>query len=211
MYHYHNRFTALFPGPPGWANARRELLDFMLQGKINRGRHTDQPAGRHSIQTNQCPPPSSPHSLQTGCPSCCPTNSVKALKAMETCNNIQFTHSLNIMHIATNNATMYSTHHQQEPQHWKWFLPWQFIKILTEINAVAYQCLVQLPWQGSCGQSLTCVWVENVSSLQIDDESHEREWVAIIVEKQVRVRTAMQNTYHINTDIAFQKRKTPYS
>jgi len=38
---YHNCFTALFPGPPGWAGARRELLDFMVQGKINRGRNTD--------------------------------------------------------------------------------------------------------------------------------------------------------------------------
>ena len=33
----HNRFTALFPGPPGWAGARRELLDFMVQAKINGG------------------------------------------------------------------------------------------------------------------------------------------------------------------------------
>jgi len=46
---HHIRFTALFPGPPGWAGARRELLDFMLQGKINRSRHTDHTAGRHSI------------------------------------------------------------------------------------------------------------------------------------------------------------------
>jgi len=61
-HHHHNRFTALIPGPPGWASARRELLDFMEQGKINRGRHTDHPAGRHSIRTNQCPPPPSPHS-----------------------------------------------------------------------------------------------------------------------------------------------------
>jgi len=30
-HHHHNdRFTALFPGPPGWASARRELLDFMV-------------------------------------------------------------------------------------------------------------------------------------------------------------------------------------
>jgi len=60
---HHNRqnhFTALFPGPPRWADARRELLDFMVQGNINRGRPTGHPAGRHSIQTNQCPPPSSP-------------------------------------------------------------------------------------------------------------------------------------------------------
>ena len=68
----------------GWAGARRELLDFMVQGKINRGRHTDRPAGRHSIQINQCPPPPSPQFLQARCPSCCPTNSVKALKATST-------------------------------------------------------------------------------------------------------------------------------
>jgi len=55
--------------------------NFMVQGKINRGRHTNHPAGRHSIQTKQRPPPSSPHFLQAECPSCCPTNSVKALKA----------------------------------------------------------------------------------------------------------------------------------
>jgi len=29
----------LFPGLPGWAGARRVLLDFVVQGKINRGRH----------------------------------------------------------------------------------------------------------------------------------------------------------------------------
>jgi len=34
---------------------------FMVQGKINRGRNTDHPAGRHSVRTNQCPPPPSPH------------------------------------------------------------------------------------------------------------------------------------------------------
>ena len=57
---HHNGFIALFPGPPGWGGARRELLDFMVQGKINRGRHTDHPAGRHSKWTNQCPSPPSP-------------------------------------------------------------------------------------------------------------------------------------------------------
>ena len=38
-HHHHNRFTALFPGPFGWAGARRELLDFMVPGKINKGTH----------------------------------------------------------------------------------------------------------------------------------------------------------------------------
>ena len=54
-------FYAPFSGtPPGWSGARRELLDFMVQGKINRGRHWPHPTGRHSIRTNQCPPPPSP-------------------------------------------------------------------------------------------------------------------------------------------------------
>jgi len=80
----HSRFTALFPGPPGWAGARRELLDFIVQGEISRGRYTDHLAGRHFIRTNQCPPPPSPIFLWAGCPSCRPTNSVKALKATST-------------------------------------------------------------------------------------------------------------------------------
>ena len=78
---HHNRFTALFPGPPGWAGARRELLDFMVQGKIDRGRHTDHPDGRHSIWTSNQPTSIIPHFLQARCPSCRPTNSVKAPKA----------------------------------------------------------------------------------------------------------------------------------
>jgi len=44
-----------------WCQKRtRELLDFMVQGKINRGRHIDQPVWRHSIRAKQCPPPPSP-------------------------------------------------------------------------------------------------------------------------------------------------------
>ena len=58
---HHKRFTALFLGQPGWAGARSKLLDFIVQGKINRGRHTFYPAGHHSIQTNHCPLPLSPH------------------------------------------------------------------------------------------------------------------------------------------------------
>ena len=40
-----------------------------LQGKIKRGRQTDHPAGRHSIQTNQCPPPPSPQFFRGQMPS----------------------------------------------------------------------------------------------------------------------------------------------
>jgi len=50
---------ALFPRPSTSAGARRKLLDFMVQGKISRGRHTDHPAKRHSIRTNQCLLPTS--------------------------------------------------------------------------------------------------------------------------------------------------------
>jgi len=53
-----------------------------MQGKINRGRHTNHLAGHHSIPTKQCPIPPSPYFSQAGCPSCCPTNNVKALKAI---------------------------------------------------------------------------------------------------------------------------------
>jgi len=61
------------PGPPGWAGARRELLDFIVQGKINRGRHSNHlagatPSGLTSAHLHHTP-------FFTG-----GTNSVKALK-----------------------------------------------------------------------------------------------------------------------------------
>jgi len=31
---HHNHFTALFPGPSGWASAKRKLLDFLVQGRF---------------------------------------------------------------------------------------------------------------------------------------------------------------------------------
>ena len=61
---HHNRFTALFRDHPGEPAPEEKLLDFMVQGKINRGRHTDHPAGCHSIRTNQCTPPPSPTTSQ---------------------------------------------------------------------------------------------------------------------------------------------------
>ena len=52
---HHNRLRPFFRDPPRWASARRELLDFMVQGKTNRGRHTNHPARRHFIRTNHPP------------------------------------------------------------------------------------------------------------------------------------------------------------
>jgi len=72
-----------FPGLPRWAGARRELLDFMVQGKIDK-RQTliiwlgATPSGLTSAHLHH------PHFLQAGCTSCRPTNSVKALKATST-------------------------------------------------------------------------------------------------------------------------------
>jgi len=59
-HHHYNHFTALFSGPPRWAprwdGARRKLLlDFMVLGRITRGKHTNNPSGHHSIRTNQQP------------------------------------------------------------------------------------------------------------------------------------------------------------
>jgi len=69
-FYHHTTVLRPFLGPPGWAGARKELLDFMVQGKIYRNRRTDSPDGHHSIRTKQCPPPPSPIFLQAGCPSC---------------------------------------------------------------------------------------------------------------------------------------------
>jgi len=74
-----------FRDHPGEPVPEEKLLDFMEQGMINRNRHDNHPASRHSIQTNLCPPPPSPHFLPARCPSWHPTNSVKALKALLVC------------------------------------------------------------------------------------------------------------------------------
>jgi len=50
-----------FSGPTRVSRCQKRTLDFMVQEKVNRGRHTNHPARRHSIRTNHCPPPPSPH------------------------------------------------------------------------------------------------------------------------------------------------------
>jgi len=50
--------TALFWDHPGQLVPEENFWACLtVQGKINRGRHTDHPTGRHSIRNNQCPPP----------------------------------------------------------------------------------------------------------------------------------------------------------
>jgi len=57
-----NRFTALFPGPPGWGSARRNpLLDFMVQGKITEANTPTTRLGATPSGLITDPPPLSLH------------------------------------------------------------------------------------------------------------------------------------------------------
>ena len=83
--HTHTRLTALFPGLPGWASTRKvktnldftEARDCELQWyqlghmQICTSLQTDNHASTPPLSF-----------LQAGCPSCRPTNSVKALKGL---------------------------------------------------------------------------------------------------------------------------------
>ena len=80
-------------------------------------------------------------------------------------------------------------------------MPWQLVKILTEIYAVAYQCLLQSLRQCLWSQNSMCAWIKNVSSLWVDDESHKCKRGVIVIEKQVRVWTATQNRNHTPSDV----------
>ena len=81
--HTHTRLTALYPGLPGWAGTRKVKpiwislkqetvsgsgISWAICKSASRSRHITTPAPYCSVF------------LQAGCPSCRPTNSVKALK-----------------------------------------------------------------------------------------------------------------------------------
>ena len=71
--HTHTRLMALFPGLPGWAGTRKVKPIWILLEQETVGG-----SGRQITM----PASSSLSFLQAGCPSCRPTNSVKALKAI---------------------------------------------------------------------------------------------------------------------------------
>jgi len=86
--HTHTRLTALCPGIPGWAGTRKvKPIWILLKQQTVSGRQWH-PLGDMqvctSLQTDNhaSTPPLS--FLQAGCPSCRPTNSVRALMAYET-------------------------------------------------------------------------------------------------------------------------------
>ena len=82
----HTRLTALCPGLPGWAGTRKvKPIWILLKQKTASGSGISWAICKSARRSRQITTPAYHHSsfLQVGCPSCRPTNSVKALKAQE--------------------------------------------------------------------------------------------------------------------------------
>ena len=90
--HTHTRLTALFPGLPRWAGTRKvKPIWILLTQETVSGSGISWVVCKSAPRSRQITMPA-PHCsifLQAGCPSCCPTNSVKALKAMITAVSIK--------------------------------------------------------------------------------------------------------------------------
>ena len=77
-------FKALFPGLPGWAGTRKvKPIWILLKQETVSGSDISWAICKSASRSRQITMPVPHHSsfLQAGCPSCRPTNSVKALKA----------------------------------------------------------------------------------------------------------------------------------
>ena len=92
--HTHTRLTALFPGLPGWAGTRKvkriwiSLKQETVSGSgISWAMCKSAPRSRQTDNHARTPPLSF---LLAGCPSCRPTNSVKALKVKGWITHAQF-------------------------------------------------------------------------------------------------------------------------
>ena len=82
--HTHTRLTALFPGLPGWAGTRKvKPIWILLKQETVSGSGISWAICKSAPCSRQITTPAPHHSdfLQAGCPSCRPTNSIKALKA----------------------------------------------------------------------------------------------------------------------------------
>ena len=93
--HTHTHLTALFPGLPRWAGTRKvEPIWILLKQETVSGSGISWTICKCAPCSRQITTPA-PHCsvfLQAGCPSCRPTNSVKALKAPTHPGNDQHTH-----------------------------------------------------------------------------------------------------------------------
>ena len=81
MKHTHTRLTALFPGLPGWAGTRKVKPIWILLKQEWQWHQLGHMQVCTSLETDNHASTSPLSFLQAGCPSCRPTNSVKALKA----------------------------------------------------------------------------------------------------------------------------------
>ena len=82
--HTHIRLTALCPGLPRWASSRKvKPIWILLKQETVSGSGISWAVCKSAPRSRQTTTPAPHYSvfLQAGCPSCCPTNSVKALKA----------------------------------------------------------------------------------------------------------------------------------
>ena len=82
--HTHTRLTALCPGLPRWAGTRKvKQIWILLKQQTVSGSGISWAICKPAPRSKQITMPAPHHSvfLQAGCPSCRPTNSVKALKA----------------------------------------------------------------------------------------------------------------------------------
>ena len=87
----HTRLTALFPGLPRWAGTRKvKPIWILLKQETVSGSSISWAICKSASSSRQITTPVPHHSsfLQAGCPSCRPTNSVKALKAVENINHL---------------------------------------------------------------------------------------------------------------------------
>jgi len=76
--------TQPFYGPfseTTWVSRCQKRTSGLYGAREGYQRQTKWPSGWAPLHPDQCPPPPYPTFLQAGCPSYCPTNSVKALKA----------------------------------------------------------------------------------------------------------------------------------
>jgi len=83
--HAHTRLTPLFPGLPGWAGTRKvKPIWILLKQQTVSGSGISWAICKSAPRSRQITTPAPHHSsfLQACCPSCRPTNSVKALKAI---------------------------------------------------------------------------------------------------------------------------------
>ena len=84
-WHTHTRLTALCPGLPGWAGTKKvNPIWILLKEETVSGSGISWAICKSALSSRQITMPA-PHRsvfLQAGCPSGCPTNSVKALKGL---------------------------------------------------------------------------------------------------------------------------------